>query len=235
MELSGTVVQLAVGKPQRLGREGAADPMDQPWETGFFKQPVAGPVAAGRLGLEGDGQADLIHHGGPHKAVLCYAEAHYALWQQEFLADASIRERLDVKAFGQGALGENLTIRGLSEENVCLGDIYQVGTAQLQVSQPRRPCWKIGRRWRVKELTALTLSTGRTGWYVRVLKEGHLAAGQEIRLLERPLEGWTITRLNHLSYQDRDNLEAAAFLAQRSELADTWREDFRKRVEKSNR
>ncbi len=230
-----TVLQLAVGKPQTLGSEDAIDPMDRLWTTGFFKQPVAGPVALRRLGFDGDGQADLVHHGGPNKAVLCYAEAHYPVWREEFQANPAPGQGIDLQNFGWGGFGENLTMRGLCEETVCLGDVYQVGTARVEVSQPRRPCWKLGRRWRMKELTALTVSTGRTGWYVRVLQEGEVAAGQEMTLLERPWEGWPVARLHRLYYHDRHNLSDAAFLADCPVLSETWRDEFRKRVEKAKR
>src|SRR5690606_18685860 len=107
---------------------------DRPWTTGFFKEPTLGPVWLGRTNLEGDGQADLVHHGGPDKAVLAYSADHYAAW----------REVLNNPALPFGAFGENFTIEGLKEADVCIGDTWKVGDeATIQLSQPRQPCWKL--------------------------------------------------------------------------------------------
>ncbi|PQO37125.1 MOSC domain-containing protein [Blastopirellula marina] len=206
--------------------------MDKPWQTGFFKQPVAGSVQLHRLGFEGDGVADLVHHGGVDKAVLCYSAQHYPIWRNEFQQMDALAESFPIESFGPGAFGENLTVSGLAEETVCLGDVYEVGTARIEVSQPRQPCWKLGRRWRLKQLTALAVSTGRMGWYVRILEEGVVSADQDMVLVDRTLPEWPITRLNELFYHDRSNLEDAQTMAQCKVLAEAWRGEFRKRVEK---
>ncbi|WP_144970120.1 MOSC domain-containing protein [Bremerella volcania] len=219
--------------PQKYGSEEATDPMDKTWETGFFKKPVSISVRLNRLGFEGDGVADTVHHGGVDKAVLCYSAEHYPVWRNEFQRMEAVSERLSIEDFGNGAFGENLTVSGLSEENVCLGDVYEVGSAKVQVSQPRQPCWKLGRRWRLKQLTALAVSTGRMGWYVRVIEEGAVSAGQEMKLIERPLPDWPIARLNELFYHDRSNLKDAQAMADCVVLAESWRSEFRKRIEKS--
>ena len=160
------LVSIQVGLPRFYGRPGADDPMDRPWETGFFKQPVDGPRWLGRTNLAGDGQADLVNHGGPDKAVLCYAASHYPGWRGE----------LDRPELPHGAFGENFTIEGLTEETVCVGDTYRLGGAIVQVSQPRQPCWKLAWRWRLKELTALVERSGRTGWARRVAQRGMTAS-----------------------------------------------------------
>ena len=144
------LVSIQVGLPQSYGREGADDPMDRPWETGFFKQAVDGSRWLGRTNLAGDGQADLVNHGGEDKAVLCYAASHYPGWRAE----------LDRPDLPHGAFGENFTIEGLTEETVYVGDTYRLGEAIVQVSQPRQPCWKLAWRWRLKELTALVERSG---------------------------------------------------------------------------
>lgn len=233
MSVKGVIVQVAVGMPQHYGSAEATDPIDKPWQTGFFKKPVSQAIRLNRLGFEGDGVADLVNHGGEDKAVLCYAAEHYPVWRNEFQQIDAIAERLPIDSFGDGAFGENLTVRGLSEDNVCLGDIYQVGTARIQVSQPRQPCWKLGRRWRLKQLTALAVSTGRMGWYVRVVEEGTVSGGQGMELVERMLPEWPIARLNELFYHDRSNLEDAQQMADCAVLAEAWRGEFRKRVEKA--
>lgn len=232
--MKGVIVQVAVGMPQRYGSQEATDPMDKAWETGFFKQPVSGSVRLSRLGFEGDGVADLVNHGGEDKAVLCYCAGHYPVWRNEFQQIDAIAERLSIDRFGYGAFGENLTVSGLSEENVCLGDVYAVGSARIQVSQPRQPCWKLGRRWRLKQLTALAVSTGRMGWYVRVIEEGAVSTAQEMVLVERTLPKWPIARLNELFYHDRANLKDAQTMADCAVLADSWRAEFRKRIEKAS-
>lgn len=209
--------------------------MDKAWETGFFKLPAKGPVPLKRLGFEGDGVADTVNHGGVDKAVLCYAAEHYRVWRNEFQQIDAIASRIPLNEFGPGAFGENLTVEGLSEGNVCLGDVYELGTAKIEVSQPRQPCWKLGRRWRMKQLTALAVSTGRMGWYVRVLQEGDVSAGEAMRLIERPMEQWSIARLNELFYHDRSNVEDAQAMANCQVLAESWRGEFRKRVEKATR
>ncbi|MCC9606330.1 MOSC domain-containing protein [Blastopirellula sp. JC732] len=221
------IVQLQIGQPKSYGSADAADPMDREWTTGFFKQPTSEPVEVDWEGIVGDGVADRVNHGGRDKAMLVYAAAHYPLWRAE------LRGQIDEAKFGNGAFGENLTVSDLDEEAVCLGDVYRVGTALLQVSQPRQPCWKLARRWRLKELTALAVKTGRMGWYVRVLEKGTLQVGDVLQLIERPAPDWTIARLNQLFYHDRKNLDDAAIMAASPLLAEAWRGEFRKRVEKA--
>lgn len=208
------LVSIQMGLPRAYGREGADDPMDRPWETGFFKQPVDGPRWLGRTNLVGDGQADLVNHGGPDKAVLCYAASHYLGWREEL-------QRPDLP---HGAFGENFTIDGLTEETVCVGDVYRLGEATVQVSQPRQPCWKLAWRWRIKELTALVERSGRTGWYVRVLEEGEVRPGLDLTLLERPFPEWTVTRATFVMRHRKQGRTAAGELAGCEALAASWRD-----------
>ena len=144
------------------------------WETAFFKEPVPGPVFLGSLGLEGDGVADTQHHGGADQAVLLYSADHYADWVSELEIDLPF-----------GAFGENLTVKGMDETTVFIGDIYQIGAVRLQVTKPRIPCWKIARRWHIPDLTKHVTKTNRTGWYCRVLREGEIEAGLPVNLLSR--------------------------------------------------
>ncbi|HWH70544.1 MAG TPA: MOSC domain-containing protein, partial [Candidatus Sulfotelmatobacter sp.] len=131
------LVSIQVGKPVTLGQADAANPDDRSWTTGFFKASVTGPVYVGKTNLEGDGQADLKNHGGVDKAICAYSKDHWAYWETEFSLHLA-----------NGAFGENFTIEGATERDVCIGDIYRCGGALLQVSQPRQPCWKLARRWR---------------------------------------------------------------------------------------
>src|ERR1700680_3683799 len=133
---------IQIGTPKSYGFEEAVNTHDKPWTTGFFKTPIEGPVFVGTTNLAGDGQADLINHGGVDKAVLAYSADHYPKW----------RDELHIPDMPFGAFGENLTISGLTEESVCIGDIFRVGSVKFEVSQPRQPCWKLARRWRTHAL-----------------------------------------------------------------------------------
>jgi MOSC domain-containing protein YiiM len=207
------LLSIQVSLPKAYGQPGADDWMDQPWQTGFYKEQVFGPQWLAQTNLAGDGQADLVNHGGPDKAVLAYAAAHYPRW----------RERLQRPDFPYGAFGENFTVDGLTEDTVCIGDIYRLGGALVQVSQPRQPCWKLARRWRIKTLAALVEQNGWTGWYLRVLEEGEVEAGQPMALLERLHPAWTVTRTTRTMRTRHQDHHAAGQLALIEELAISWR------------
>lgn len=217
------LISVHVGLPRTLGEEGASDPMDRRWTTGFFKEPVKGPVYLRTTNLDGDGQADLIHHGGPDKAVLAYSAEHYAEW----------RLMMNNPSLAFGALGENFTLEGVSEADVCIGDTWQVGDeVVVQVSQPRQPCWKLARRWRIKSLALQVQETGRTGWYFRVLKEGVVAAGTSLVLKERPNPDWTVERANRVMHADKANIAEALELAAIPLLSENWRTTLIRRADK---
>lgn len=217
----GRLISVQIGMPQSLGEDGAPDSMDQPWTTGFFKLPVTDPVWLGTINLDGDGQADLKNHGGPEKAVNVYPVEHYPYWQQV----------LGTAEFPFGSLGENFTTEGLHETEVCLGDIFEVGEALVQVSQPRQPCWKLARRWRRKDLALRVQESGRTGWYFRVIREGTIQAGSRLTLVERPCPEWTVASANDVMHRRTDDIQAAQSLATCPALAVRWRETLNKRVE----
>lgn len=207
------VLMLRVGMPRELGTPGAPDPMERPWRTGFLKDEVQGPIFLGRVNLAGDGQADLRHHGGPDKAVCVFSALRYPYW----------RERLG-RELPYGSFGENFTVSALDEEDVCIGDVFEIGEALVQVSQPRSPCWKLARRWHEKYLALWVQQTGFSGWYMRVLREGNVAAGQALTRVERPYPEWPVMRANRVRYDDaRDPADAAA-LAACPALGQSWRE-----------
>lgn len=193
------------------------DDRDRAWESGIFKQPVEGPVWLGRLNLHGDAQADLQNHGGPDRPILAYCAGHYAYW----------REALPDIAWVYGGFGENLTVTHLNEQEVCIGDVYTIGPARVQVSQPRQPCWKLARRWNQTDLTARVQQTGYSGWYMRVLEEGHIEAGMTLDLLERPYPEWTIVRTTAVLRASVRATDVAAGegarLAECPALSDDWR------------
>jgi MOSC domain-containing protein YiiM len=215
-----TLLSIQVGKPARRGVVGSDDPMQHPWLSGIFKQPVSGSVRLSALNLEGDGQADLENHGGPFRAVLAYSAEHYPVW----------REELAMPDLPYGAFGENFTIAGLNENMVSIGDIFAIGETKLQVSQPRLPCWKLARRWQLKDLTARVERHGWGGWYHRVLQEGSVEAGLPVMLLERPFPQFTIAFVSALMTGHMENPDACTQLAQIEQLTPSWREAFAQRA-----
>ena len=176
---TGRIQSIQVGLPQSGNCDGAADPTAPPWRTGIFKLPVSGPLWLGRTNLQGDGQADLVHHGGIDKAVCVYSADHWPYWQA-ILPPNQLRG---------GAFGENFTVEQLTEADVCIGDVFEIGTALVQVSQPRQPCWKLARRWHIKDLAVQAERTGFTGWYFRVLQEGRVEAVSIATTPRSPLPG----------------------------------------------
>jgi MOSC domain-containing protein YiiM len=188
--------------------------------TGIFKQPVAGPVTVRTLNLDGDGQADLENHGGVDKAVYAYPAEHYGIWA----------ERLKRSPFPYGQFGENLTVAGMVETDVHIGDVYRVGGALLQVAQPRAPCYKLalkmGRPWFPREF----LRSGRVGFYLRVLAEGPVQAGDAIERVEREPEILTVREASRLRYLDPEDVEGARRALRVRALPRRWREEFEART-----
>jgi MOSC domain-containing protein YiiM len=211
---------IQVGMSETYGTTGATDPMDRPWETGFYKDPVDGDLFLGETNLEGDEQADLRHHGGPEKAVCVYPSEHYPYWDDELGLD------LDPAAFG-----ENFTITGLTEREACIGDIYNVGGATVQITQPRSPCWKLARRWQVKDLAIQFEETGYTGWYLSVLETGTVAPDQSMSLVNRPNPDWPVARAMNVRYQMPDDRELAKELASIDALGESWTNKLTHRTE----
>lgn len=173
--MNGKIVSLQIGKAKYYGDKNSKDFFDKEWESGSFKEVVDTQVWTDKLGLSGDEVADKVHHGGEEKAIFANSYENYEIWAKF----------LGFKTIPFGALAENLTISGLHESGVCLGDIHKIGSVVLQVSQPRKPCWKISKRWNNKKFTHEIYTTGLTGWYYRVLEEGFLATGDEVVLLSR--------------------------------------------------
>lgn len=216
----GVLQSVQVGTPHHYGRAGANDVMSRPWETSFFRAPSSEPRRLYTTHLEGNVQADTKNHGQLGQAVLLYAAAHYPIWREE-LGSAEI---------GPGGFGENFTIDGLSEETACIGDTYAIGEAQIQVSGPRYPCWKIERRWGIAGLTARVAETGRTGWYCRVLREGLIAPGLPVALVERPYPQWTVALTNDFGHSRNDDVEMATALAACPLLNEWWQQLVAQRV-----
>lgn len=155
--------------------------------SGFVKAPVPNRTRVRALGLEGDEQADLRVHGGLEKAVYGYSLHHYDAWRADFAEHSA--------TLIAGAFGENLTIGGMTETDICVGDVHRIGTAMLQVCQPRQPCFKLALHFNDRRLPRAMLQSGRSGWYYRVLCEGEIGPGDEIALIDRPYPHFPFPRL----------------------------------------
>src|SRR5262249_43141331 len=196
-------------------------PSDIAWKgrtvrTGIWKTPVSGRCSVGRLNLDGDGQGDLAGHGGEQRAVFVYQIESYRYWQNQL-------KRTD---FVYGQFGENFTIEGLPDAAVCIGDRYQIGSALFEVTQPRVTCYRVGIRTNEPRMPALLTSSGRTGFYFRVLKEGEVGTGDEIVKMGEAKERMTVAEINALLYSPnhpRDRLERALRI---DALSPGWRRSF---------
>lgn len=202
------ILSLLTGPVAPLGDGGAT--------SAIAKGPVAGPVAVGRRGLAGDAQADRRFHGGPEKAVHHYALDHAAAWRAELPGLPDLLER-------PGAFGENVSTSGLTEAETCVGDLWRAGSALLQVSQARQPCFKLNLRFGVPDMARRVQASGRTGWYYRVIETGTVAAGDTLDLVERPHPDWPLSRLLHHFYVDRLDAAALRAIAALEPLSESWR------------
>ena len=192
-------------------------------KTGIFKEPVQGRVMLRTLNLEGDGQADLTVHGGPAQAVYVYPSEHYAYWQYTL-------RRTD---FFFGQFGENFTVEGMSEDTVHIGDVFRVGSALVQVTQPRVPCYKLATKMDLPQFPKLFLASKRTGFYLSVLEEGDVGAGDAIERISADPEGITVREIVHLRYFDQENLEGARRVLRLRALSPGWQRAFAERVAKA--
>ncbi len=215
------LLSLQLGRPHESVSH-LKDGNDAKWVSSIWREAVTGRVHLGRTDLDGNAQADLKNHGGPDKAVCCYSAEHYPDWRSLL--------GLSEEEFGCGAFGENFTVSEMTEDAVCLGDIYTIGTATVQVSQPRMPCWKVGRRWQRPDLPREMTASGRTGFYLRVLTEGEVGAGDTLALQDRPLPDWTVARLNDALYVHKNDPTQDEELSRLPLLAEAWRRTFRRRA-----
>lgn len=187
--------------------------------TAYHKSPVEGPLRLGRLGFVGDEHV-YEHHGGPDKAVCVYPYEHYAYWE----------ERLGLELPASAAFGENFTLSGLTERQVYLGDVFGIGEAVVQVTQPRAPCYKIAARYGVPKMAVYVQQESFTGYLLRVLQGGLVEAGQTMRLLERPEHGVTVAEANTIINVEKKDVEGAKRLLAVPNLPDGLRPDLERRV-----
>ncbi|BBU55932.1 molybdenum cofactor sulfurase [Mameliella alba] len=191
--------------------------------SGIDKTPVTHPLTLGPEGFQGDEQADRRVHGGIEKAVHHYPLDHYSDWRAE-LGDLPALT-------APGGFGENISTRGPTEMTVAVGDVFRLGTALIQVSQGRQPCWKLNHRFGVPDMARRVQQTGRTGWYYRVLEPGTVAPGDRLELIDRLAPDWTLRRLWHALYVDRMNLVELEGIAALDVLAEGWRKYAVRRLE----
>jgi MOSC domain-containing protein YiiM len=207
--MTATLLSVQTGRAAPLG------PDQVP--SGIVKTARLGAIAVNPLGLDGDEQADLTVHGGPEKAVYAYAAAHYPDWLAQFPA-------LD---FTGGAMGENLTVSGMVEADICVGDVHAIGTALLQVCQPRQPCFKFSLRHNNNRLPKVMVKSGRSGWYYRVLQTGALRAGDGVTLHARPNPDFPFTRLVEIVYRGKATRDEILRMTELPGLASQWRDTAR--------
>lgn len=213
------LLSLNTGLPREVQWNG------DPVLTGIFKSPVQGRVPLRRLNLDGDRQADLTVHGGEHKAVYCYPFAHYSYWRQE----------LDQPDLPMGAFGENFTIEDSPLENaIHLGDCFAIGSAEITVTQPRLPCFKLIIKFGLDDIIKRFLKSGRSGFYVLVNKEGEVGAGDEFRLLSRDPNAVPVSEISRLYIAKQYTAEDRAILDRIFKISSVptdWKHHFRNRLQ----
>ncbi len=208
------IISLNVGRPRLVVWDG------RPVSTGIYKTPSEGPVMLRTLNLDGDRQADLSVHGGPYKAVYAYPSEHYAYWREE-LPDAELP---------WGMFGENFTTEGLDESRVNIGDRFRIGSAELTVTQPRMPCFKLGIKFARTDIIKRLLASGRTGFYFSVQREGEVAAGDGLELIGRDGGGVTVADVVRLYAHERGDVETLRRAVNVEALPESWREHFRQQL-----
>ena len=208
----------------RVATVAVGGPRNVPWQgsevlTSIFKTPVPGPVMARGNNLEGDRQSDLQVHGGEHKAVYAYAAEHYDWWR------ARLARELEPANFG-----ENLTISGLDEPGLCIGDVVRAGEAELEATQPRLPCFKLGIRFGDPLMVKTFSESRRWGIYFRIAREGRIAAGDAVAVVRRDPARLPVYEVARVYLFDRANRQAMRLLAAHERLPPGWRDWFRKRL-----
>lgn len=205
--ISFTIVELRAGRTRPLGYNGHVSAIN--------KQPISGSILVESEGLEGDEQADRRHHGGRDKALHAYPVAHYETWTAELpqLADR----------FVAGGFGENLVVEGVTEQDLCLGDRFRIGPVLVELSQSRQPCWKLNLRFNQSDMARRVQTTGRTGWYFRVLRSGEIQAGCTAELVNRPNPDWSLTRVWRLLYDETLKRDTLANFLNLQGLPESWR------------
>lgn len=187
--------------------------------TGINKKQVKEPVYLSFVKFNGDGQADLVHHGGVDKAVCVYNSDYYPYWEKELNQDLVY-----------GAFGENITVIGMREEDVCIGDTFKLGQAIVQVTQPRQPCFKLAKKYNIPKLPLYFQETGYTGFYFRVLKEGWVSSVDTLKRLQSDPKGVSVAFANRIMHKEKQNIEGVKRILEVNALSSSWRKSFEKRI-----
>ncbi|MCR8643217.1 MOSC domain-containing protein [Paenibacillus sp. N1-5-1-14] len=188
--------------------------------TGIFKKPVSEGLMLTKLGFIGDGQADTKHHGGPDKAVCAFCYEHFPYWTEQLGREMEF-----------GAFGENITLEGMLEGDVCIGDTFKLGEAVVQITQPRQPCFKLSVRYEAPKLPVQMQDTGYTGFYFRVLEEGIVTPDAKLELMSRHELGVTVDYANRIMHHEKTNVEGMQTLLAVDALSESWRATFNKRID----
>lgn len=204
------IVSVNTGKPKEVEYRG------RKVLTGIFKQAVEGRVRLGRLNLDGDGQADLRVHGGAYRAAYAYDTSSYDHWKRE----------LGREDLPPGQFGENFTVEGMPDDAVFVGNVYRFGGAVVEVTQPRTPCVKLGIRMEMETFPGAFLQAGRPGFYLRVVEEGEVGAGDPVELIREDPERMPVREMNHLLHFDKGNIEGIRRAHRIAALSPEWRESF---------
>lgn len=209
------VESLNVGLPKKEIFDG------KPITTGICKKPVSGQVTLRALGFDGDGVADTKNHGGPDKAICVYSLDHYPFWEK------TLGVRLPAAAFG-----ENLSVSNLKEDDVCIGDIFLLGTATVQISQPRQPCTTLAARYGRNDLVKLVINSGFSGFYFRVLQEGEVRVGAPLVLVEKDPNLISVSFANNIFHHDRKNRQGIESVLTIPSLSESWQRSLQRLREK---
>ncbi|EOO27183.1 cytoplasmic protein [Bacillus cereus BAG1X2-3] len=207
------LLSLSIGLPKEVTYGGKVI------NTGINKKQVKEPVYLSFVKFNGDGQADLVHHGGVDKAVCVYTGDHYPYWEKELNQDLVY-----------GAFGENITVSGMREEDVCIGDTFELGEAIVQVTQPRQPCFKLAKKYNIPKLPLYFQETGYTGFYFRVLKEGWVSSVDTLKRLQSDPKGVSVAFANRIMHKEKQNIEGVKRILEVNALSSSWRKSFEKRI-----
>ncbi|WP_270179962.1 MOSC domain-containing protein [Alkalihalobacillus sp. CinArs1] len=207
------LISVNVGKPVEISYKGNV------MESGIIKTSTHEPVYVSTVQVEGDGQADRVHHGGPEKAICVYPYEHYPYWEEKLSRKLS-----------PGAFGENFTISGLDENEARIGDIYCIGEILVQVSLPRKPCYKLASKFRVDDMVKQVTDNGFSGYYLRVLQEGYVSAGEKVSIHKRPDHDVSVAMVNRLTYHDRKDRKGLEQAMLAKELSEDWYNKLNKQL-----
>ena len=209
------IISVNVGRPRLVVWNG------QTVSTGIYKTPVTGPIMLRTLNLDGDRQADLTVHGGPTKAAYAYPSEHYNYW----------REELPGMELPWGMFGENFTVEGLDESRVNIGDHFRLGSAEVMVTEPRMPCYKLGIKFGRTDILKRFLASGRTGFYFSVQGEGEVAAGDQIEMIGRDPNNVTVADITRLYAREKSDVELMRRAIALEALPNSWRDRFREQLD----